>query len=551
MLMRIGLVIALLCAAATAPAVGDVVLMNSGKVYHGQVSRKGDKVLIKTSMATIAVNAADVRRIIRTAPTTQPEAPTPEVPTPVARLPGEDLARPECFAFLTIRQLEATPGGMASFQLRQRLKSWRVKVHDRERKVGSRWLTPKDVAKCRQDFLDLVKKTSSTVRDIRRTSTTSPEGRAKRVRYKRALSRQLRSAASAWADPLLRDFLVAAAYLEGLYYKQAMAQFQRCRKATPRIAAFRQGEGLALAGMDRKLEALSPYMEVLRLRPDSRDALDLLLRGLRETPGDQMDKPAYLAARDMLDSYERPSGRSYTRSGTSWLMPGRPWVARENTIPTPPCDRLVFRRGVGVPVSKQALLVDRQTVHEALEVFVRIDAQTLIPAAARRVSTFGRKTPPLPLALVTVRDCEFQSLGAGGEAKFAKGLSVMSYGLPLYQEMGSQIRPIPAKIAKVDPNGVAALSENLVAGEAAGPILTKDGVLAGFLVGKTDPMVDGAGPNRVIPLSRLDELIKRASRGYSSYTGYRRVKRKIEPKAVTGRFFVVLAVAAEAPPKRR
>ena len=531
---------------------GDIVYLNNGKVYRGQVTRKEDKVLIKMALGTIAVNASDVQRIIKTAAATQPDTPTsPTPPTDRQKLGLERFTRPESHVFLYMRQLATTPSGMASYRLREKIKEWRIRTHDRERRLEGRWISPEETSRHRREFAELLKKTQDTVRQLRRiTYSSSLDADAQRVRYKRKLAGELRRAAQVWPDPILRDFLTGMAYLEGLYYSRALKHFRNCREAAPRVAGFWQGEGVALAGAGEKLKALAAYMEALRLRPDSRDAIELVRRGMKETPGAKMGEPTYIAARDLTDLYEEPSGRYYTRRGVTWLMPGRDWLGREHALPTPTYDRLVFRQAVGVPISKTTLLVDGVAVKEALEVFVILGDGMVVPGRFRPSSTYGRGKAPIRLDLVTVADCVFTPLATDEKAKATAGQQVTAYGLSLYEEMGSRVRPIPTKIEKVEANGAIRLAQGLIAGESAGPIITKDGRLLGFLAGKTDATADGGGPDQVIGLTEIADLIKRAGRS-SSYGGYRRVKRKITPKPAQGRCFVVLATAAEAPERKR
>ena len=62
-------------------AAGDVVYMKNGKAYRGQVTQEGQKVLIKQSLATIAVDMKDVQKIVKSAPPAKPEKDRPIAPT--------------------------------------------------------------------------------------------------------------------------------------------------------------------------------------------------------------------------------------------------------------------------------------------------------------------------------------------------------------------------------------------------------------------------------------------------------------------------------------
>jgi len=552
-MQRIGL-IALASFVFAAPATADVVYMNNGKIHRGKVTRDGNKVHIKTQLATISVNADEVRKIAKSDPLTQAAMPPTVMPslTLGASPAGPDrFTRPEPHIFLIMRQLVGSPTGPVAYGLRQQIKEWRVKTHDRLRKIPGRWVSPLDVEQRYEQFAKALNKGQETRRLIQRAGSTTSAGRAKQARLRRQLAVRFREAAILWPDPILRDFLLAVANLEGGNHTNALALFRKCRTAAPRVAAFPQGEAMALSAKGQKLEALATYLEVLHLRPNSRDALDLVLQALRDTPGKLMGTPTFTTARAIVDQYEQPSSSTYTRRGTTWLMPGRSWVGKDLYLPTPTYDRLVFTQAVAVPVSQNALLVDQRAVKGALEVFVSVSPKMVVPGRVQRVSTFGRSKKMPPLAVVSFQDLQFKPLSVDPKAKPAKGQYVTAYGLGLYEQMGGQIRPVMCQVGKVGTEGGFALSPGIVAGEVAAPILTREGGLLGFLAGKTDPMVDDGGPSGVIPLTEITDLVKRAGRSSSSYGGYRRVKRKIVPKPVEGRFFRVLVTSAEAPEGRR
>ena len=118
-----------------------------------------------------------------------------------------------------------------------------------------------------------------------------------------------------------------------------------------------------------------------------------------------------------------------------------------------------------------------------------------------------------------------------------------AYGLGIYEQMGQAVRKISGTITHVDPNGTVQVSMQLLPGEAAGPILTEDNRLIGFLEGRTTVKADKGGPNRLIPLARISQLIKRARR--SSSSRFSRLKRKAPPVPAEGKFFVVHATFGE------
>jgi len=557
--MRKTTLVLCVCAALAATCAGDIVYMNNGKVHRGEVTRDGNKVLIKKALATIAVDIKDVHRIIKseTLPASRPadsgvEQPVGPAVTLVTPPAGPDrYTRPESHAFLAMRQLAGAAAGMSTYELRQQIKQWQIKTHDRERKFVNRWVSPRDMERAREEFSARLGKTRELLTKIRRAGSTTAAGRAAQGRYRRGLSVLYREAAQVWPDVLMRDFLMAVSHLEGLNYNGALQAFNRCIAAAPRVAAFRQGKALALAGRNRKIEALAAYLEVLHLQPNSRDAYDMVRQAMTDTPGELMTDPTYVLAKEIIGLYEEPRSKSYSYGGTTWLMPGRAWKAREFMLPTPPYDRLVFRQAIGVPVSKHALLVDKAALADALETFVTIQPGVVVPAKVQRTSTWGMKKAPAPLALVIVEDFEFTPLKADAAAQVTRKQVLTVYGLGVYEEMGTEVRRMSAFVEEVGPDGMLGLSRKLAPGETVGPVVTKDGHLVGFLDGKTDAMVDGGGTDRFIPVAEVADLVKQAARTRSYFGGYSRVKRKIIPKPAAGRFFVVHVTAAEGQKRPR
>ncbi len=552
--MRKTALVLYVCAALAVPCAGDIVYMNNGKAHRGEVTRDGDRVLIKKALATIAVDIKDVHKIIKSDKPADSHVDRPIGATLTLRTPptGPDrYTRPGPHVFLAMRQLAGSPSGTSAYELRQQIKKWQIRVHDRERKFMNRWVSPRDMERAREEFSVRLGKTRELLSKIRRAGSATAGGRAAQGRYRRSLAVLFREAAQVWPDLLMRDFLMAVSHLEGLNYNGALQTFNGCIAAAPRVAAFRQGKALALAGKNRKIEALAACLEVLHLQPNSRDAYDMVKQAMTDTPGELMTDPTYVLAKEIMGLYEEPRSKTYSYGGTSWLMPGRAWKAREFTLPTPPYDRLVFRQAVGVPVGKNALLVDKGALADALETFVAIKPGVVVPAKVQRTSTWGVKKEPAPLVLVIVEDFEFTPLKADAAAQVSKKQMLTVYGLGVYEEMGSEVRQISAFVEDVGPDGTLSLSPKLAPGETVGPAVTKDGQLVGFLDGKTNAMVDGGGPDRFIPVAEVANLVKQAGRTRSSFGGYSRVKRKIVPKPAEGRFFVVYITGAEGVKRNR
>ncbi len=88
------------------------------------------------------------------------------------------------------------------------------------------------------------------------------------------------------------------------------------------------------------------------------------------------------------------------------------------------------------------------------------------------------------------------------------------------------------------------ISAHLLPGEAAGPILTGDNRLVGFLAPRTAVKVHNGGPDKLIRLDRIAQLIKRGQRSSSS-SRYLRKDAKAAPAPVKGNFFIVYATSGE------
>lgn len=546
----------LTCLVMLASAPADIVYLKDGKTYSGEVTRKDGKVYIKTAVAnipvTITVAAADVEKIVDTTSATTPTTETPsthETSLDTGQTLEGRITRPEALVFLAMQKLARSAAGVGSYDAQQNVKAYQAKAHDGERKVSGRWLSPNNVLAAKEQYLEIIKDTRKIMGDLRRAAHGGSSDQALVVRNRKALAAQYRKAAVLWPDDLMSDFLMGATCLEGLDYIGAQRMFDRCIAAAPRVAAFHQGRSLALYGRKQPLDGLAAALDAIHLQPDSKDALTFLKQSLEATPGDMMTAPTCVLATTIVDLYEQPSRTStYVRRGTSWLMPGKSITATEYSLPTLPMDRLEFRQAIGVPVGKHALLADKTVLNGALEAFIVIDSKTTVPAQVVRYSSYsyGSKTP-LPVTLLYVRDLEFTPLATDGKDKPRKDRAASFYGLNFFEQMGSKIRTVEAKIRSDGGSGDVTLSAELHPGEGAGPVISKSGSLLGFLQGRTDPMVDGGGPGKFVPVAALESLIKRAQRNTSSYGG---AKRKVVPKPAAGRYFKICVTTAEYPKKR-
>ena len=546
----------LACLASASAALADLVYMKSGKVYQGEVTRSGDKVLVKTAMSgvpvTITLDAADIDHITESKGPARPvgtQSSAPPISLDTGRPLEDTLTRPEGLVFLAMQKLATT---VATYGARQEIKQAQAQAHDGLRKADGKWLSPKDVADAKDRYEKILKDTRQEFNDLRKAATGNATARAEVPRRRRQLAAAYRKAADCWPDDLLSCFLTATAQLEGLDYYNAERSFSKCIEIAPRVAAFHQGKSLALAGRGKHVESLAEAVTVVELQPDSSDAVAFLKQRLEATPGNLLTDPTYVLAKNVLDLYTTTRSRYASRAGTNWLLPGKSVLTPEYTMPKLPMDRLEFRQAVGVPVGKNALLVDADVLNGAVEAFVAVDADTTVPGqVSRNMGLFGfacrqeemrraRQPAVRPRSGVHAPDHQRR------QTRNQRGVSF--YAMPFYQQMGRQIRPVNALVRKAGRRGEMELSMQLLPGETAGAVIYKEGSLLGFLAGRTDCMAEGGGPSRFVPISEMASLLKRAQgNGYSSYN---QAKRKVSPKPAKGQYFKVFVIAAEFPAKR-
>ncbi|MFB3892581.1 MAG: hypothetical protein ACE15C_11230 [Phycisphaerae bacterium] len=547
--MKKAALLALMTAALCGAAAGDTVYMRDGRNIEGKATKKDGKVRIEMAAGTIEVDEKDVI-YIATGPVSSAPAATPaptagagpaSAPAPGA-IAGLDAAqRPETVVFSLMRQLAVTAPGTTSFELRQQIETWRAAVHDRKRKPGPEWVLPRDYIRRRNAFDE----TNKEATDLFRKGKTNITSR--RMPPAEALApafAKFRQAAASVQDPMIRGFLLAVADYESGNYLQAAGAFKQLRTDAPAVPAFWQGEAMSLMDLDRGTEALTAAVEVLRLRPDSMDALTLVRKAMQKVPGTDTKVPVYLAAKDLVAAYTDPSpAANPANRTTNWLMPGKPWISRDDQMPAPTADRYDFRQGVAVPVAANMLLVDSAVTADAIDIYVRVNDKTLVPATLKKITT-TIKTPLPPLAMLVVQDCTFTALAHDRPPDASTDdRPATIYGLGIFKEMGQDVRAVAGK-ARFQTEGPVKVGGSIAPGEGAAPVITEDGSLMCFLTAKADPNADNGGEDAVIDLPAINALIKAAKSG-STYSPSGRLKRNITPQAAAGRTFVVVAVSQE------
>jgi tetratricopeptide (TPR) repeat protein len=545
-------------------SVADVVYLRDGRTFEGTVSREDGKVIVEHRRGRKVIEEDLVLHIeVSSSPedtSASPQTPqptSPARPADTASLPGgvspepdsvvglEQAGRAEPIIFLLMRRLEQMPAGMQALQIRQKIERWRIVAHDRKRRAGDSWLSPDDFQRRRAVHLALLNEAEELHRkaaSLERIRDPNPQQEAQRKGYELRANQKLKQAAATWADPTLRNFLMGAASLALDDLRAAEAAFRRARKDMPLVAAFAQGQGLAMLASKREIQAVEAFSDALRLRPDSSEIVEQLREAMRQTPGALIQTEPYLEAASLLEGYDKRNSRRNTQ-GTFWALPGRDVHVREGSLPTPPYDRLSFRQGVGVPIGEGALLVDENAVRDALEVYVRLPNGEVIAAEARRGASYRRGSrSDAPLSVVTVAGARFRPISPDPNALQRPGTPLVLRTIDSYAAMGPEIRNEEGKVLQVkDGAQRLRISVSLLPGEAAGAILTNTGLLAGFVAPRLDEMADSGGERRVITLDEIEPQLRQTRTHSRSH----RFDRRIEPRSVEGDCFVVVGIFGE------
>jgi tetratricopeptide (TPR) repeat protein len=552
----------------------------TGKVYKGRIIKDGKNIIIETANGNVTLKAKTVIHIDKTetidktdpkkpteptVPATQPGATTQPPPSDNLILPSMVLksgamvlgnaTRPEPIVYMNMRALAIAKIGAESARLRRQLDLWRAHTHDRLRKTGQHWITPKDFVRHRKSFVQLLSEAdrlNALAGKSKKHSSSKPPPplTAKQKRYKYQATDLMFKAARSWADPPMQNFLLGVAQMHARNFKRAETSFKLGIKQAPLLAGLHQGLGLASAKQYRYLGALEAFLEVLRLKPDSKEAVYLVRETMKQVAGSSIKSTLYRRAVEALIPYTSPQRAKSSSSKAryvEWLMPAnsksKSWRVTENTMPTPPFDRLEYRQAVGVPLSKHTLLVDARVVTGAVEVFVRIDG-AFIPARLGRVSRSSSRTGRPPVATIYLPDYELTPLKVPTDKQPPKGGPCTTYALGIFGQMKQAIRPISGTFK---PGEGGSVSSKLLPGEATSPVLSNDGKLLGFLAGKTAAAVDGAGVDKFISLKEISSITKRAisSRRSSSRANYSTTKRVFTPIPIGDRTFVIYAILGE------
>ncbi|MDP6633587.1 MAG: hypothetical protein QGG42_01655 [Phycisphaerae bacterium] len=569
------ILITVICMLSAMQARGATVYTASGETYKGKVTKHRGSVIVETAKGRVVLNAKIVIHIEGTEPV-EPEPktvnrPTTTRPGPTTQ-PGDivlpsmllksgamvlgNATRPEPIIYMYMRALSVAQGGPESTRLRRQIDLWRAHAHDRLRKAGKQWLAPKDFVRHRKAFVQQLAeadKLRSMAGRTRRYSSYKPPPpmTAKQKRYKYEALDKMFQAGRSWADPPMQNFLVGIAQMQAHKFDRAEAAFKLGVKQAPLLAGLHQGLGLAFAKQHKYLSALEAFLETLRLKPDSGEALYLVRETMKQVPGRSIKSALYRRAVETITPYTTPprtKSTSYRARSVEWLMPEtktKSWRVSETTMPTPPYDRLEFRQAVGVAVAEHTLLVDARVSTGALAVFVRID-DVFVPAKIGRASYSSTKARP-PVATVYLTDYALTPVNIPTAEAPAKTGPCTIYSMGIFGQMKQTIRESSGEFTPGGEKKPGSVSRKLLPGEGTSPVLSKDGKLVGFLAGKTTVALDGAGADKFISLSDISSIVKRAasSRINPIRSTYSSAAREITPKPLKGKTFVVYAIYGE------
>ena len=572
MFRRVILIVAL-CMLSALQTEAATVYTASGIAYKGKVTEEGGKVIVETSDGRVVLKGKTVIHIeytepvksdpkipTTTQPTTQPDVVLPSMLLKSGAMVLGNASRPEPIIYMYMRALAAVAPGQESIRTRRQIDLWRAHAHDRLRKAGTQWLTPKDFVRRRKTFVELLaeaeklNKLGGQTKRYTSSSKLPAPLTAKQKRYKYEALDKMYQAARSWADPPVQYFLLGLAQMHARKFDRAETVFKLGIRQAPLLAGLHQGLGLAYAKQLKYLSALEAFLDALRLKPDSAEALHLIRETMKLVPGRSIKSALYRRAVEAVAPYTTPertkSTGSYRGNQVEWLMPegkSKSWRVSETTMPTPPYDRLEFRQAVGVPVGKHTLVVDSRIVQGAMDVFVRIDG-VFVPGTVGRSSYSSSKGPP-QISIVYLAERELTPVVVPTKEKPAKAGLCTVYSLGIMGEMKQTIRKITGTFKPGGEDKPGSVSGKLLPGEATSPVLSADGKLLGFLAGKVIVALDGGGADKFISVQEKDisNTLRRAISSRSSFSrgGYSSAKRKFTPKPAEGKTFVVYSILGE------
>ena len=472
------LIVLLLASAAG----GGTVYLRDGRQLTGKITRKDGKVKIEMALGTVVVNESDIVFASEAGPDNRPQGKPTEPPRregagvsiqPRTQWNISLVTLPEPVLFMTARKLELLGDLSETESIRHELGQWRILAHDGKRKVAAEWLSRERQRQRRDLFLELAKESAQLARKANFIRANSPAENARKKQLQAKAEAVMTKAAGVWPDLLIRDFFIATLDLQAGRFTQAEGRFRKCIEREPLVAAFHQGRGLALAGMKRHLAALAEFVACLELRDDTYETITLVQAAMKEVPGERIDEPICLKAKQLVARYEPPQRRRSGRArGITWLMPGKLWQSRGPELFTPPYDRLIAKQSLAVPINEGgALLVDADAVAGAVVMYVQLGDGQMIRAEPVRTTSRRQGTQmDLPLAVIRTRGASFTPVALKSPPSLEAGQTVTIRAANLYRQMGTATRAGQAKVLSVNGDAVR-LDATLLPGEATGVIL--------------------------------------------------------------------------------
>lgn len=547
-----------------AVAAGETVYLRDGRTLVGKVTRQKGKVRIEMSYGTVVVNESDVTYIGQGQPETQPAVsaavddyrPAAAQVRPVVQWDQSQATLPEPILFMTARRVELLPETLTHGG-QQELQQWRAAVHDRQRKISGQWVARDQQDRRRAAFQEKLQQANEKARQAARLYDRTPADKARKRRLEAEAQEELLAAAQLWPDTVIRLFFLATLDLRSKEYAQAEGRFRWCVEAEPLVAAFRQGRGLALVGLKQHLQALEEFILCLKLRDDTYQTLKLLEDAMKETPGSLIKHPTYGQAKELLDRYEKPKYpyRSYGRD-ISWLMPGKPWTTRDDTLFAPPYDRIVAKQALAVPVSENGvLLVDSNAISGAYLMYVEVAPDQFARADTPRYVSYSARArdQDVPVTAIAVRGVTFTPVDVEKPAPLKAQQKLTIRAANVYRQMGTEIRTGETTVVSVDGDTVQ-LESALLPGEAVGAAFA-DGRFAGFLTARDKPEAEGCGQSVFVKPADVTAWMARMKRYLTGPPSYRSstapvLKEDARKLTATGNVFLVHILHGEKPPPK-
>lgn len=506
------MLLAVLAAAVTGQALADVVVTADGRRLEGYVTETSSTIYIDTPHGRITVAREQVEQII--AGEVEDDEPDPsdenELDGINVDLSGfPDARRAEPIVFFLMRRLAETPPGPATIELRRQLEQWQSRSHDGYHRIGgSSWGDREDIRRRRESYLRLLSDAQSTLNEAERLDEDDPDQQRQKLQMQLRARQQLRRAASLWPDDAIRQFLLGQVSLLDENAVPAERAFSNAIGLDPMIAGFHQGRSLARYLGEDPYAAFVDAYESFLLSGHDYYAWQMLQQIMDEVPGSDIDEPLYLRAGDLLERFEPPrrTPRRSSRDAQLWVMPGENWTALAESLPIPEYDYYIHRRAAALSVTDNGvMIVDAKAIEGAAAMFIELGPGALVPAFPIRPRS---RSVELPLTTISVPGYRTTAREVEQAPMLAPGDALTLYAQTLPAELGgSVLRTQTVAVTALGEAGEPLLDAELLPGECASPLLTDDGHIAGFLLGRTDLLRPGGGQQEFLGGAELLEVL--------------------------------------------